>query len=245
MSIDEQKTTSEKQNISCSADVDVKITKLPPGRIRKSLHFDYKKPIPLSKTFTNATAFSRVRFCQQEHDDGDSLNPIERIENLAYQFARKQGSESAQAQAEREETARRAELAAGKISITPLLADAPKSCAACGEIVAGDAKRHLILRAEQPSAGTLVTEVSLIAVYCDACGREPEATPESQTTNGWQVRLDTQERRVYDLSQTGLTYENIGGKIGKSAATVSRIMGRVDGKRKAWVQEQYAKTGGA
>src|SRR5215813_2440822 len=45
------------------------VTRCKPGRIRTTLRFDYKQPLPPSKTFSHATPFSRVKAGAQFADD--------------------------------------------------------------------------------------------------------------------------------------------------------------------------------
>jgi len=66
-----------------------------------------------------------------------------------------------------------------------------------------------------------------------------------QQDESWKDTLTPNERRAHELREQGLNQEQIGGKMGKSQQTVSRLLASIEGKRRAAQVQQYQATGGA
>jgi len=198
----------------------VPITKCKPSRRgRKTLNLDYKP--------------RRISFSQLSEVGRDSVT--------FRWWEQKRGSES-------EEARNEWELAAGKISLAPILEQAPKDCSSCGNSIPGEAKRHQILSVEQPSVGLAVNTIEWLEVQCEKChgaetvrsDSEPSAQDES-----WMEKLTADERFAYSLSERNMNQTQIAEKMGKSQQTVSRLLSRIEGKRKAAQLQKLQATGGA
>jgi predicted DNA-binding protein (UPF0251 family) len=89
------------------------ITKLPPGRKRPTLRYDYKRPTSPSRAIASATPFSRLRYDREQY-----RTPEEYLEaQLKVEW--KRGSESEDARREREARVHCEKFAGGPITNAP------------------------------------------------------------------------------------------------------------------------------
>lgn len=222
------------------------ITKLPPGRKRPTLRYDYKRPTSPSRAIASATPFSRLRYDRDIHKTA-----VDFLEDNSVKLNRKLGVESEDARREREQQEEAIERAAGKLNLAPAVETAPRNCSSCGEPIPGEAKRYQILSVEQLSVGPTVSSVEWLKVLCEKChgvapvrsGGESSAVEDES----WMDKLSASERQAYaiylqDPSQTG---EQIGRKMGMRQQHVSRLLRSVEGKRKEAQKQKLRATGGA
>ncbi len=192
------------------------VTKLPPRKDRKELQYDYKK---------------RDRFSLRR-----------------FELERRCGSESDEARLDREDREAAIERAAGKIRLAPILENTPTVCQGCGEPIPGDAKRFVVLCAELPHVGLEVAEIARLAVVCARC-RQADAVPsrarESQVDESWLADLSADEFSAWRSHEQGLNQTQVGATMGKSQATISRLLKRAEGKRAEYRRKKLHSTGGA
>jgi hypothetical protein len=214
------------------------------GRMRPTLCFDHKTPMPPSKAIDCAIPFSQLKYNEEKYKSPeDYLSTLER----------KHGSESETANLEREqregEYAQATEALNLRLPVRSILDRAPSSCTNCGEPIPADRPRSTILRVDQPTLER-IGAIKAIAVHCEQCC---DANPENQSKmatledESWTADLTPDELEAYELRREGLKQADIGAKMipARSQATASRLLKQVDQKRRAFRAGRLRKTGGA
>lgn len=205
------------------------IKKLKPGRARKTLRFDYKKPVSPSKMFTHATPFSRIKFDREKFENVNDF-----IDYNLFTLERKRGSENEAARRERESREAAIQMLAGKIDFTELFSTAPRSCTECGEAIPGSDKRYHVVLIEQEGVGVSVSTVDLCATLCAECrGASMVEVCETPDDEAWVSKLSPFELQVYRLHKKGKIQQEIEKITGKHQTTIGRTLKRIEGKRQA------------
>jgi DNA-binding CsgD family transcriptional regulator len=216
----------------------VRITKLQPRKDRTELRYDYR----------GGKSSREVRFSDLRFNSDVYKTPDDYLGHVMYELERKGGSEYEQSRFESQAEETLLEESAEATHLQPALDSAPTACTNCGETIPNETKRFVIFRAELPHVGKEISSIDWMSVQCTKCEAGSNAWSRSRSRNSdqsWLAELSSDEYYAWTRKKEGLNQREISAQMGKTQPTVSRLLKRVDHKRRQALIARLRSTGGA